>query len=181
MRPTEPDRTRLEVARLKPLVISEYDPNWPKQFAGLAERARDALGAIVLAVEHVGSTAVPGLAAKPIIDLDAVVRPGHLPDAISRLRELGYFHEGNLGITGREALRGPAELPSHHLYVLEEGAAELARHIAFRDALRASADLRDHYASLKRSLAIRHGEDRAAYARAKSKFIEAVLEGRSPR
>jgi GrpB-like predicted nucleotidyltransferase (UPF0157 family) len=162
---------------LEPLILCEYDGSWPERFAALAERQRAALGAIVLAVEHVGSTAVPGLAAKPIIDLDVVIRRGHVPEAISCLGKRGYVHEGDLGVAGREAFRGPPEHPSHHLYVLEEGAAELARHVAFREALRASADLRNRYASLKRSLAVRHAEDRAAYWSGKCRFIQAVLEG----
>jgi GrpB-like predicted nucleotidyltransferase (UPF0157 family) len=123
-----------------------------------------------------GSTAVPGLAAKPIIDLDVVLAsPADLPEAIGRLSRIGYIHEGDLGITGREAficLPGEAR---HHLYVLSTEADELRRHVTFRDALRADPALRDNYAALKRSLAKNHSRDRATYTAGKSAFIIGVF------
>jgi GrpB-like predicted nucleotidyltransferase (UPF0157 family) len=127
-------------------------------------------------LEHVGSTAVPGLPAKPIIDLDVVVacEPDvHL--AIARLREMGYAYEGDLGVSGRHAFVWPPNEARHHLYLLSENAEELHRHIAFRDALRRDRDLRDHYGVLKRELAKRWREDRAAYAQGKAQFIESVI------
>jgi GrpB-like predicted nucleotidyltransferase (UPF0157 family) len=158
--------------------VVEYDPTWPDRFAALASRMRPILEGICLRVEHVGSTAVTGLAAKPIIDLDVVVQQASVAEAIRRLGTIGYDHQGDLGIPGREAFRSPAGEPRHHLYVLEEGSAELHRHIEFRDALRADSTLRDQYAALKRSLARQHQHDRAAYTDAKSAFIAAALQSR---
>jgi GrpB-like predicted nucleotidyltransferase (UPF0157 family) len=120
---------------------------------------------------------VPGLAAKPIIDLDVVlVAPMDVPEAIRGLAGLGYVHEGDLGIPGREAFHWPSGEARHHLYLVLEGAAELRRHLAFRDALRADPALRDAYAALKRSLAAQYPHDRNAYTVGKSAFVEAVLK-----
>jgi GrpB-like predicted nucleotidyltransferase (UPF0157 family) len=159
-----------------PTLIREYDLAWPDRFAALAARVQTALGDVMLRVEHVGSTAVPGLAAKPIVDLDVVVSRTDLPEAMRRLANLGYVHEGDLGIAGREAFRWPAGWERHHLYVVAEDAAELGRHLAFRDALRGDAVLRDQYAALKRSLAAQHPHDIKARTQGKAAFIMATLE-----
>jgi GrpB-like predicted nucleotidyltransferase (UPF0157 family) len=160
------------------VAVVDYDSAWPDRFAALEGRIRPLLEGICLRVEHIGSTAVPGLAAKPIIDLDVVVQHASAAEAIRRLATIGYDHEGDLGIPGREAFRSPAGEPRHHLYVLEEGSAELRRHIDFRNALRADPTLRDQYAALKRSLARQHRHDRAVYTDAKSAFITAALQSR---
>jgi GrpB-like predicted nucleotidyltransferase (UPF0157 family) len=160
----------------RPVEIRDYDPTWPLRFTELAARILTGIGGSALRAEHVGSTAVTGLAGKPVIDIDVVVATrGDIPEVIRRLGTLGYVHEGDLGIPGREAFRGMPGEPRHHLYVVVEGSHELTRHLRFRDALRADPAVRDRYADLKRSAAARHGNDRAAYAQAKSAFIEAVL------
>ena len=89
----------------EPIVIVEYDPAWPLEFERLRERASASLGDVAISVEHVGSTAVPGPAAKPLIDLVVVVEPDKVELAIERLSAIGYVHEGNLGVEGREAFR----------------------------------------------------------------------------
>jgi GrpB-like predicted nucleotidyltransferase (UPF0157 family) len=180
--------TRLRVYDVMPtlneydrLVVVAYDSAWPVIFERLAARVRECLADLVLRVEHVGSTAVPGLAAKPIVDIDAVVASAvEIPLAIERLATIGYVHEGNLGIEGREAFREPPGEDRHHLYLLAQGANELRRHIAFRDALRADARLRSEYAALKHLLADRHSKDREAYTSAKDAFVKAVLLRREP-
>src|SRR5262245_17837584 len=106
-----------------PLVIQDYDPLWRDRFAVLAARTQTALGGLALRIEHVGSTAVPGLAAKPVVDLDVVVAAhADVNEAIRRLERLGYAHKGNAGIEGREAFQWPPGEERHHLYVLVEGA-----------------------------------------------------------
>jgi GrpB-like predicted nucleotidyltransferase (UPF0157 family) len=110
-----------------------------------------------------------------IIDLDVVLSsPTDLPEAIRLLARIGYAHEGDLGVAGREAFRSPPGEPRHHLYMLAPGANEL-RHLSFRDALRADRDLRDRYAALKRSLAYSYKDDRKSYTQAKSAFINSIL------
>jgi GrpB-like predicted nucleotidyltransferase (UPF0157 family) len=160
-----------------PLVIRDYDATWPARFSELADRVKANLGALVMQVEHVGSTAVPGLIAKPVIDMDVVLAsPSDLPEVVRRLGLLGYTHEGGLGIAGRDAFRWPAGEVRHHLYVLTAGAAELLRHLAFRDALRRDRTTRDAYSELKKNLALRYPHDRKAYTEAKSAFITKTIE-----
>jgi GrpB-like predicted nucleotidyltransferase (UPF0157 family) len=159
------------------ILIREYDPAWPIQFGNLSNRISDSLGTIVRRIEHIGSTSVPNLAAKPIIDLDVVLgSQSDLPDAIRLLEKIGYVHEGNLGIIGREAFRSPKNEIRHHLYVVIEGAEELRRHIAFRDALRRDEALRSSYEQLKRALAHQYVDDRFSYSEAKSAFITAIVD-----
>jgi GrpB-like predicted nucleotidyltransferase (UPF0157 family) len=159
-----------------PVEITAYDPCWPQTFAALRDEIASTLGSLAQRVEHVGSTAVPGLPAKPIIDLDVVIAtPADLPTVITRLATLGYQHQGDLGITGREAFTIPATGPAHHLYVCPAGSRELARHVAFRDYLRRHPAQARAYAELKRSLAAQFRSDRDAYARGKKAFIEQAL------
>jgi GrpB-like predicted nucleotidyltransferase (UPF0157 family) len=160
-----------------PVLIQDYDPAWPDAFLKLAARVKASLGSLVVTVEHIGSTAVLGLAAKPIIDLDVVLTSrSDLPEAIRLLATVGYVHEGDLGIIGREAFRSPPGEPRHHLYVVAAGAKELRRHLAFRDALRADPDLRDKYGALKRSLANQNKHDRNTYGESKSAFIISIVD-----
>jgi GrpB-like predicted nucleotidyltransferase (UPF0157 family) len=161
--------------------LVEYDPDWPASFEKLSGRVLRLLADLVSRIEHIGSTAVPGLLAKPIIDLDVVVRSNtDIPPAIQRLATIGYRHEGNLAVEGREAFRWPPGEAPHHLYLVAAGARELQRHIAFRDALRADDALRDRYAELKRTLARLHPDDRLAYTMGKQEFIARVLERQMP-
>jgi GrpB-like predicted nucleotidyltransferase (UPF0157 family) len=159
----------------EPVQVVDYDAAWPSQFEKLAARARTALGELVNRVEHVGSTAVPGLAAKPIIDLDVVVSPRDRPAALRVLAVIGYVHEGDGGIVGRAAFRWPRGEPRHHLYLVAENTHELTRHLAFRDALRADTLIRDRYSTLKQTLALRFEIDRTAYTDGKAEFILSVL------
>jgi GrpB-like predicted nucleotidyltransferase (UPF0157 family) len=159
------------------VLIQDYDSSWPHAFSKLATRVKAALGSLVVTIEHIGSTAVPGLAAKPIIDLDVVLASSaDLPEAIRLLTIIGYAHEGDLGIPGREAFRSPPDDPRHHLYVVSAGANELRRHLTFRDALRADRDLREKYAALKRSLAVQYKNDRNSYTQGKSDFIASIVK-----
>jgi GrpB-like predicted nucleotidyltransferase (UPF0157 family) len=157
------------------IVIVEYDPAWPSRFASLAAAVTAALGPVLVRVEHVGSTAVPGLPAKPIIDLDAVVRTADVPEAIGRLAAVGYVHLGERGVAGREAFATPAGAAPHHLYVCPIGSPSLAEHLRFRDALRADGRLAAEYGRLKRHLAARFARDREGYCEAKTGFIRAIL------
>jgi GrpB-like predicted nucleotidyltransferase (UPF0157 family) len=161
---------------LSAIVIVDYDPDWPSRFASLAATVSVALGPVLVRVEHVGSTAVPGLPAKPIIDLDAVVRPSDVPEAIELLAAIGYTHLGERGVAGREAFTAPYGTVPHHLYVCPTGSPTLMEHLLFRDAVRADGRLAADYGRLKRSLATRFGCDRDGYCEAKTEFIRAVLE-----
>ncbi|HEY4440081.1 MAG TPA: GrpB family protein [Candidatus Elarobacter sp.] len=161
--------------RAEPVIVVPYDPQWARTFEQVRDRVVPAVGDVLAGVEHVGSTAVPGLAAKPIVDVDVVVRNDRdVPEAIRRLAAIGYEHLGDLGIAGREAFRAAPGLGRHHLYVLAPGPV-LRAHLLLRDALRADRALADAYAALKIELSERFRNDRDAYAEGKTQFIAAVL------
>jgi GrpB-like predicted nucleotidyltransferase (UPF0157 family) len=157
------------------IVVVDYDPAWPRVFETLRAPIRAALGDIALAIHHVGSTAVPGLAAKPIVDIDVVVPADRVAAAIAGLAAIGYEHKGDLGVPGREAMRHPPGTPRHHVYVCPEGNTALANHLAVRDYLRAHPDAARDYADLKTRLAVQFADDVDGYVEGKSTFLIDVL------
>lgn len=157
-------------------MIQDYDPLWPYLFEGLRSRIATVLADISDAIEHVGSTSVPGLAAKPIIDMDVLLKSSSdLPLAIARLASIGYEHRGDLGVTGREAFRAPAREHAHHLYVCPPDSPAYLQHLSFRDYLCTHKNDADAYVKLKRELAARFTYDREAYNEAKSEFVRRIL------
>lgn len=158
------------------VVVVDYDRSWPNTFEALRAPVWAAVRDIAISVQHVGSTAVPGLAAKPIIDMDVIVASSEkMSEAIQRLAVLGYDHRGNLGIEDREAFKSPQELPAHHLYVCLQGSTALANHLALRDFLRRDPVSVAQYSRIKRQLAARFPEDIDSYIVGKTEFILAVL------
>jgi GrpB-like predicted nucleotidyltransferase (UPF0157 family) len=164
--------------RQDPIVIADYDPAWPEAFererAAIESALGDAIPSVV-AIEHFGSTAVAGLAAKPVIDIMIGVQDvaAGVP-CITPLVDLGYQCMGESGIPGRIFFR-KGQPRSHHVHVLPFGGQSWNRHLAFRDLLRQRPDLAEKYARTKRELAASHGADRMAYTEAKTPFIEAAL------
>jgi len=159
-----------------PVRVVDYDPAWPETFAGLRSRIWPALRSVALAIEHVGSTAVPGLAAKPIIDIDVIVASAApVAPAIERLAPLGYVHRGNLGIAEREAFASPAGFAAHHLYVCVQGSLAVANHLTIRDYLRRHPQAALTYGRLKQQLAQQLAGDRDGYNNGKTDFVLAVL------
>ncbi len=159
-----------------PIMIEEYDPQWPQQFDAIRSRIAPVLATFASAIEHVGSTAVPGLAAKPIIDIDVLLKSTeHLPEVIAKLKAVGYVHEGTLGVPGRDAFKAPGHDIQHHLYVCSTPDTEFFRHVAFRNYLRAHPRGAEDYARLKRSLAGKFSVDRETYTHAKTDFIQEIL------
>jgi GrpB-like predicted nucleotidyltransferase (UPF0157 family) len=158
------------------IVVVDYDPSWPLTFGSLRAPLWDAVRDVALAVEHVGSTAVPGLAAKPIIDIDVIVSArAETRAAVDRLAAVGYVHQGNLGIEGREAFESPAGLPAHHLYVCVQGSAALINHLTLRDYLRGHPDRATAYGQLKKQLAAQFPTDIDRYVAGKTDFVLAAL------
>ena len=159
------------------IVVGPYDAAWEQDFADIKTELQDALGGLALRIEHVGSTAVPGLSAKPIIDVDVVIPDASVLDAaISALRGIGYRHEGDLGVAGREAFayEGKEHLRKHHLYVCPRDSAELKRHLAFRDHLRTHPEAAREYGRIKEEGAALYPQDIGKYIEHKSPFIEKI-------
>jgi GrpB-like predicted nucleotidyltransferase (UPF0157 family) len=159
-----------------PVTLVEYDPAWPARFVREAGRIRHALGERALALEHVGSTSVPGLVAKPIIDILLVVAdPADEPAYVPALAAAGYalrvrepdWHEHRM-----------LRVPGVNLHVFGPASAEIERMLRFRDRLRADAGARERYAMAKRTLGARSWRYLQDYADAKSGVVEEILSGR---
>ena len=168
--------------------VTDYNPDWRIQFASLKEALSKHLFQHIYSIEHIGSTSVVGLAAKPIIDMDIVIENDKRIKAqvIALLQPLGYHHIGNLGISGREAFRRESDLvpldgsnriwPEHHLYLCENGSQGLRNHLALRDFLRTTPDAVAAYGNLKKELAARFPNDIDAYVDGKTDFIISILK-----
>ena len=159
------------------IVVVEYDPGWLGRFELLRHEyaaAMAAAGVPVVAIEHVGSTSVPGLAAKPIIDCDIVVALADVAAASNVLMSLGFTPLGDLGIPLRWAFKEPARLAGTNTYVIVEGSLSLRNHLGLRDVLRADARLREEYAATKRAAGAR-AANIDEYGQAKSAVIQKIL------
>ena len=164
---------------LAPVVIVDYDPQWPLRFEAAKRTISQDVGSLVVSIEHIGSTAVPGLAAKPIIDIMPGIRrfeDGYA--CVAHLEALGYDYRGENGIPERHYFDKVDELGHMelHAYMVVVGSNFWTPHILFRDYLRAHPSVAQEYSSLKYSLAERYGADRIAYTEGKSNFIEGVLK-----
>lgn len=158
--------------------LAAPDPAWPAAFA--AERARllRAAGALRVAIEHVGSTAIPDIPAKPILDVLAGRPPGSdVAPYVAAFETAGYRYRGENGVPGRDyfVLDDAAGRRLHHLHLVEDGGSLWTAHLAFRDFLRSHPDRAAEYAALKRSLAARHPTDRLAYTDGKATFVAEIL------
>lgn len=164
------------------VVVVDYDPAWPEAYERVRSFVWPAVSDVAIAVEHVGSTAVPGLAAKPVIDVDVVVEAeGDVAVAIERLARLGYAHRGDLGVAGREAFDNPDGLPAHHLYLCPRASTALANHLVVRDYLRTHPAAAASYGALKKALALRFPRDVDGYVDGKTDFVLRILrEGGLP-
>jgi len=155
----------------RPIVIAEHDPAWARRYEDLREPLLAALAGVAVRVEHVGSTSVPGLAAKPIVDVQvAVADPDREELFVPALERLGY--ELRVREPGHRMLRTPRL--DVHVHVWRAGGEDERRHLLFRDWLRRSADDRARYEAVKRELAARAWEDMNAYADAKTPVIAEI-------
>ena len=161
------------------VIVVEYDPRWPEQFAEESERLRQVMGDALVAVEHVGSTSVPGLPAKPVLDILVGVRAlAEGEQAVPALASLGYEYRGENGIPGRLFFR-KGLVPyrrTHHLHMVETGHEQWAPMLSFRDYLRSHPDEARRYEALKHDLADQFRADRRAYTDGKAEFVKAVLK-----
>ena len=161
--------------KTKRVIVLPYDEGWTDAFEAIRTELDAVLGGMALAVEHIGSTSVIGMWAKPCIDIDVIIenRSALFP-VIEGLRAIGYIHEGDLGISGREAFAysDKPHLQKHHLYVCQKDSEELFRHLAFRDYLRANPSAVKKYSSVKIRAAELYPDDIDGYMRYKSHCIE---------
>ncbi|ALE06248.1 hypothetical protein AL755_13580 [Arthrobacter sp. ERGS1:01] len=156
--------------------VVPYSSDWAKQFDDLADELRSWLQSVpVVAIEHVGSTAVPGLFAKPVLDVDIIVRREDVNAAITALTAAGYAHEGDLGVTDREAFIAPDQDPVRHVYVGVENTLHVRNHLAVRNTLRQDSELRNRYAQVKRQLASDSEMEMSRYVAGKSEVLQDVL------
>jgi GrpB-like predicted nucleotidyltransferase (UPF0157 family) len=174
---------------LRPVRIVPYDPLWPTDFETERRRILDALGGTLVSLDHIGSTAVPGLGGKPIVDILAGVRSLSDADAIlSPLREIGYddvtpepqaldWHY----CLGKRPVHSRPSLRYFHLHLVNHRSAHWEKHLLFRDYLRTHPNKARAYYNLKRRLASQHGPNREGYTAAKTTFIDAVVTDARPR
>ena len=157
------------------VVVLSYDEGWKKAFEEIKAELLAALGDCIEGIEHVGSTAVEGMSAKPCIDVDVIMTDYTVFDTVvHRLGAIGYVHEGDLGIKDREAFRyaNKPHLRNHHLYVCPKDSEELHRHIAFRDFLGTHPEAIKKYSEVKEKAAGLFPDDIDGYIRYKSPCIE---------
>ena len=163
----------------KRVEVSPYDAAWADDFQKIKGELDSVLKGLVLSIEHVGSTSVPGLSAKPIIDIDVVIKDeAALPPVIEALQSIGYQHNGDQGIKGREAFdyEGKEQLRKHHLYVCAADSSELKRHMTFRDYLRSDPEAVRGYSRVKEEGAALYPFDIDGYIAYKSPFIEQIYK-----
>lgn len=163
---------------MRTIIVLPYDQNWPNEFDKIKDELLPAIGEDVIAIEHVGSTSVKGLYAKPIIDIDIVIENGMFDTVKNDLVKLGYIHAGDQGIIGREAFKyvDKQHLMDHYLYVCNKNADELKRHIAFRNYLRTHDADRDEYSKIKLEMARKYPHDINSYTNGKSSIILSIYK-----
>lgn len=157
--------------------VVAYNPNWINDFNSIKDKALPLIEHLIVGFEHVGSTSVPGLAAKPIIDIDVIYdRPEHLPRIIKLLESIGYRYEGNKGIEGRESFKAPDGAIKQHFYVCKAGTLGLRNHLVLRDHLRSNTQDRDDYGDLKMKIAHLYQSAPEEYLEGKTNFILTILK-----
>lgn len=155
--------------------VISYNDNWPLQFVKEARRLKQVLGANCIEIHHIGSTAVPTLAAKPVIDMLAVVLDINKVDpANASMLVLGYEAKGEFGIPLRRYFQKGGNLRTHQAHVFEKGNPEIERLLKFRDWMRTHSEDREAYARLKQDLAGLHPYDIDSYCLGKEAFITAI-------
>lgn len=155
------------------IVVTEYNPQWSKMFDAEATKVK-ILGENCIAIYHIGSTSVVGLAAKPIIDIMPIVHNLEDVDKVSsEFEKIGYEYMGEFGIKGRRYLRKGGDERTHQIHIFsKDNAIDIERHLAVRDYLRTHKDICDKYAALKKELAKKYPYDIDGYCDGKDEFIK---------
>lgn len=158
------------------VTVVDYDANWPLLYQRERQKIADVLQGNCIALYHIGSTSVPGLAAKPVIDIMAAVKSLEKTDEkAAEFEKLGYEYMGEFGIKGRRYLRKGGDRRTHQIHIFGvDNIGDIVRHLAFRDYLRKNAEEAERYAALKKQLAERYPRDIEAYCRGKEDYVAAV-------
>lgn len=155
--------------------VTDYNPEWPAMFQSEEARLKQVFLDEVIMIHHIGSTSVPGIKAKPIIDIMPLVKDINVIDRLnSRLMELGYEPMGEFGIPGRRFFRRGGDVRTHHVHVFQAGSIEIERHLAFRDYLRAHPEEAKKYGELKERLAKEFPNDIEGYIAGKDTFVKTL-------
>ena len=165
--------------RTKRVVVVPYDEAWKNAFEEIKTEIEAEIGALIIGIEHVGSTSVEGMSAKPCIDIDVIIKDYSVFDEIVRkLGVIGYIHEGDLGIKDREAFKytDKPHLMLHHLYVCPKYSEELRRHITFRDFLRKNPAAVKEYSMVKEKAAALFPDEIEQYIAFKAPCIEELYK-----
>lgn len=165
--------------RTRKVVVLPYDVAWQSAFEKIKGEIEEAIGYLIIGIEHVGSTSVEGMSAKPCIDLDVIIEDYSVFDEIvKKLGTIGYIHEGDLGIKEREAFKytDKPHLMMHHLYVCPQYSEELHRHITFRDFLQSNPEAVKKYSMIKEKAAELFPNDIDGYIEYKSSCIEELYK-----
>jgi GrpB-like predicted nucleotidyltransferase (UPF0157 family) len=158
--------------------LSNYTQLWAELYREEEERIRAAVGHLIVELQHIGSTAIPGIKAKPILDILAgVAQLEKAPLCKAPLEAIGYDYIANADIAN-DYVFGKGVARTHYLHVVEYGGAKWTNHLCFRDRLRNDAELAQAYEKLKEELSRKFSDSRAKYHHAKSKFIREVVNGR---
>lgn len=171
---------------MREIVVEDYNPKWAEVFEKLKEVYLTKIGTVNVDIQHIGSTSIPGLAAKPIIDIDIIVENKEdINIVIQKLENLGYIHVGDLGIKGRQAFKRKSdEVPykagvnfwdDHHLYVCIKGCVSVENHLRLKDYLMKNPDAVIEYGELKKNLASKYKNDIDSYIEKKTDFIVRIL------
>lgn len=165
------------MSKLKNIVVVAYDPAWPGMYASEAEKIARVFGKFLISIEHVGSTSIPNLPAKPIIDIMLVVEDIEMVESLNpAMIELGYEPKGEYGISGRRHFsKGGDRIRTHNIHTYASGNPEIERHRNFRDYLIAHAHKARQYAEMKAHLAQEFPHDMDSYLAGKAVFIKEIL------
>lgn len=161
------------------VVVLPYDEKWETDFEKIKKEIELAIGELIIGIEHVGSTSVKGMMAKPCIDIDVIIEDYLVFDkVVESLARIGYYHEGNLGIENREAFAytDKPHLALHHLYVCPKDSLELKRHLTFRDFLRNNQDAVLKYSLVKEEAAKLYPSDIDKYIEYKTPCIKELYK-----
>lgn len=162
-------------------LVEKYNPEWPKRFEEIKAFLGKKINKACIRIEHVGSTAIPGMIAKPIIDIIIVIEPEQWEEMKALLKERSYFHEGDLGIKDREVFKFHDEtfkksLPTHHLYVCPKHNLALKEQIAFRDYMKTHKKDRERLSALKWALAKKFNNDKYPYMDGKDAMVKEITK-----